>query len=191
MVAANGEPSPRIDNCLRGHLGRSIGINFRRLGIFRRKIDMRKSLDGLLNAGPCWSATVLRNSLGKLWSLEGATMMPCLGSVLRPRKAASKGLCGALLCILDRLFVAVLASAVVAGRNRRCRLGRSWRKICPTGKSLIRLSSPACKNIPLLVSPKSILKLPPSRPTQRGVSRSSRTLGRDAVDADGAADESA
>ena len=30
----------------------------------------------------------------------------------------------------------------------------------------------------------------PSRPTQRGVSRSSRTLERDAVDADGAGDES-
>src|SRR6202035_986778 len=57
----------------------------------------------------------------------------------------------------------------------------------PTGKSLIwsviSLSSPSAKNIPLRRRPKSLLKLPPSRPTQRGVSRSSRTLERDAVDA--------
>jgi hypothetical protein len=39
--------------------------------------------------------------------------------------------------------------------------------------------------------PKSLLHLFPSRPTQRGVSRSSRTLGWDAMDARGAADESA
>jgi hypothetical protein len=55
--------------------------------------------------------------------------------------------------------------------------------ICPTGKSVIWLSSPSAKNIPLLRRPKSTLELPPSRPTQRGVSRSSRTLERDAVDA--------
>jgi len=48
---------------------------------------------------------------------------------------------------------------------------------CPTGKSVIWLSSPRAKNIPLNTSGKSTLQLPPSRPTQRGVSRSSRTLG--------------
>jgi hypothetical protein len=63
--------------------------------------------------------------------------------------------------------------------------------ICPTGKSLTSLSSPVRKNIPLHRGPKSLLKLPTSRPTQRGVSRSSRTLERDAVDADGAKDEGA
>jgi hypothetical protein len=49
--------------------------------------------------------------------------------------------------------------------------------ICPTGKSVICLSSPACKNIPLLRRPKSTLELPPSRSHKRGVSRSSRTWG--------------
>jgi len=42
---------------------------------------------------------------------------------------------------------------------------------------------PLREKYPLLRRPKSTLELPPSRPTQRGVSRSSRTLERDAVDA--------
>src|SRR6266481_3555535 len=42
-------------------------------------------------------------------------------------------------------------------------------------------SSPLHKNIPLLASPKSALQLPPSHPLARGVSRSARTLGWDAV----------
>jgi hypothetical protein len=61
--------------------------------------------------------------------------------------------------------------------------------ICPTGCLVVLLSSPICKNIPLRSWPKSNLELPPSRPTQRGVSRSSRTLERDAVDAGSALDE--
>ena len=57
------------------------------------------------------------------------------------------------------------------------------RLICPTGKSPKSLSSPFRENNPLRDSPKSAVKLRPSRATQRGVSRSSRTLVRDAVDA--------
>src|SRR5216683_1454876 len=47
--------------------------------------------------------------------------------------------------------------------------------ICPTGKSANLLSSPLCKNISVFTHPKSHLELFASRPTQRGVSRSSRT----------------
>jgi hypothetical protein len=39
----------------------------------------------------------------------------------------------------------------------------------PCNFKLICLSSPGCKNIPLLAAPKSPLQLPPSRPAQRGV----------------------
>ena len=46
----------------------------------------------------------------------------------------------------------------------------------PTGKSVIWLSSPFRKNIPLQYLRKSPSCPPLSRPTQRGVSRSSRTL---------------
>jgi hypothetical protein len=49
--------------------------------------------------------------------------------------------------------------------------------ICPSGVVSIFLSSPFCKNISVFVPPKSHLQLLPSRPTKRGVSRSSRTLG--------------
>ena len=79
-----------------------------------------------------------------------------------------------------------------SSRRGRCRRTRALARLRrfmrgPTGKSLIwpviSLSSPSAKNIPLRRRPKSLLKLPPSRPTQRGVSRSSRTLERDAVDA--------
>src|ERR1700730_18046310 len=55
--------------------------------------------------------------------------------------------------------------------------------ICPTGKSVDRLSSPLCKNISLHPSGKSSLQILAIRPHQRGVSRSSRTRGADAVDA--------
>src|ERR1700692_1691547 len=55
--------------------------------------------------------------------------------------------------------------------------------ICPTGKSPKSLSSPFAENIPLGVRPDSNLYPPPSCPTQRGVTRTSRTSGRDAVDA--------
>ena len=48
---------------------------------------------------------------------------------------------------------------------------------CLTGKSVRCLSSPIFKNIPVFAGPKSPLELPPSRPTRRGVSRSSRTRG--------------
>jgi hypothetical protein len=54
---------------------------------------------------------------------------------------------------------------------------------CPTGKSAIWLSSPICKNISLHPSGKSSLQIRAIPPHQRGVSRSSRTRGADAVDA--------
>jgi hypothetical protein len=47
----------------------------------------------------------------------------------------------------------------------------------PTGKSVICLSSPFRKNIPVHFRPKSLLYPPLSRAHERGVSRSSRTLG--------------
>ena len=62
--------------------------------------------------------------------------------------------------------------------------------ICPTGKSVTRLSSPVCKNIPLLVLPKSPLYRQPSRPTQGRIAIVT-DAGWDAVDADGASDEGA
>src|SRR5216684_1719133 len=49
------------------------------------------------------------------------------------------------------------------------------RVICPSGGLLTGVSSPLCKNISVSVPPKSHLELFASRPTQRGVSRSSRT----------------
>jgi hypothetical protein len=61
--------------------------------------------------------------------------------------------------------------------------------ILPDGQITHFLSSPFCKNILVFVRPKSPAYSPPSRLTQRGVSRSSRTLVRDAVDAGGACDE--
>ncbi len=55
-------------------------------------------------------------------------------------------------------------------------------QICPTGKSLQSLSSSSRKNIVVHFRPKSLLHL--FRPAlTRGVSRSSRTLRRDAMDA--------
>ena len=62
--------------------------------------------------------------------------------------------------------------------------------ICPTGKSVTCLSSPLCKNIPVFARPKSPLELPSSRPTE-GRHAIVTAAGRDAVDADGAADERA
>jgi hypothetical protein len=47
--------------------------------------------------------------------------------------------------------------------------------ICPSGGLLTGVSSPICKNILVFTHPKSPLELFASRPTQRGVSRSSRT----------------
>jgi hypothetical protein len=49
--------------------------------------------------------------------------------------------------------------------------------ICPSGGLSMGVSSPLCKNIPVFTHPKSRLELFISRPTERGVSRSSRTLG--------------
>ena len=48
---------------------------------------------------------------------------------------------------------------------------------CLDGQITDSVSSPVCKNIPVHFSPKSPAYHSPSRPTQRGVSRSSRTLG--------------
>ena len=65
--------------------------------------------------------------------------------------------------------------------------------ICPTGKSVGRLvtclSSPIGKNISVFPNPKSKLYDSPSRPTE-GRHAIVTAAGRDAVDADGAADES-
>jgi hypothetical protein len=55
--------------------------------------------------------------------------------------------------------------------------------ICPSGLLLKGLSSPFCKNISLHPSGKSSLQIRAIPPHQRGVSRSSRTRGADAVDA--------
>jgi hypothetical protein len=55
--------------------------------------------------------------------------------------------------------------------------------ICPSGVLMKILSSPLCKNISLHPSGKSSLQIRGIPPHQRGVSRSSRTRGADAVDA--------
>ncbi|MEH2515157.1 hypothetical protein V1279_000730 [Bradyrhizobium sp. AZCC 1610] len=60
--------------------------------------------------------------------------------------------------------------------------GRRWREHyyrlrCLPGKSRMAWSSAPDKNITLRRYPKSPLQLPPSRTHERGVSRSSRTLG--------------
>jgi len=61
------------------------------------------------------------------------------------------------------------------------------RVICPSGgiRDVVfgLLSSPSRKNISVFPKCKSVVYLAPSRLDKRGVSRSSRTLGRDAVDA--------
>src|ERR1700681_2481133 len=55
--------------------------------------------------------------------------------------------------------------------------------ICPSGGLLTGVSSPISKNISLHPSGKSSLQIRAIPPHQRGVSRSSRTRGADAVDA--------
>jgi hypothetical protein len=59
---------------------------------------------------------------------------------------------------------------------RHVRLG-DRRVNCLTGKSPVGLSSPVGKNISVCARPKSHPYVMPSRPDQRGVSRSSRTRG--------------
>jgi hypothetical protein len=61
--------------------------------------------------------------------------------------------------------------------------------IGPTGKSVVRLSSPFAKNIPLSPSGKSTLELPPSRPTRGAYRDRHGRWVRDAMDADVHADE--
>jgi hypothetical protein len=56
------------------------------------------------------------------------------------------------------------------------RSGRLRPQLCLTGKSVDMLSSHVAKKILLSPSGKSLLELPRLVPTQRGVSRSSRTL---------------
>jgi hypothetical protein len=68
-----------------------------------------------------------------------------------------------------------------AGHERICSLRRLV--ICPSGVWMKRLSSPICKNISLHPSGKSSLQIRAIPPHHRGVSRSSRTRGADAVDA--------
>jgi hypothetical protein len=55
--------------------------------------------------------------------------------------------------------------------------------ICPSGGLSTGVSSPLCKNISLHPSGKSSLQIRAIPPHKRGVSRSSRTRGADAVDA--------
>jgi hypothetical protein len=75
----------------------------------------------------------------------------------------------------DRLFAFPIKFLVSRAYSQR---------MYPTGKSLprsgapARESSPSRKNFPLSPSGKSILELAPSRAHQRGVSRSSRHVGR-------------
>jgi hypothetical protein len=80
----------------------------------------------------------------------------------------------------------MLRAATTGGRNRR--------GLDPTGKSAELsgdgLSSPFCKNIPVLDLTKSLL-YPRCPVPEEGRWPSSRTLGRDAVDAGSAEDESA
>jgi DNA-binding XRE family transcriptional regulator len=78
--------------------------------------------------------------------------------------------------------------------ERRSRKFRRWKSpesadllsrinlICPTGKSVIRLSSPICKNIFVPARPKSLLYPPPSRPIEGRIAIVT-DAGRDAVDA--------
>ena len=61
--------------------------------------------------------------------------------------------------------------------------------ICPAGGLRKFLSTPSAKNISLRRLLKSALLIPPSRLEQRGASRSSRTLVRDAMDAAATQDE--
>jgi hypothetical protein len=81
--------------------------------------------------------------------------------------------------------------APVQSRPKGTRIGtpqagarNRYARMYPTGKSLPRSdappreSSPSRKNFPLSPSGKSILELAPSRAPQRGVSRSSRHVGR-------------
>src|SRR5450755_3972305 len=67
------------------------------------------------------------------------------------------------------------------GHERIC--SRRRPVICPSGVLLKGLSIPLCKNISLHPSGKSSLQIRAIPPHQRGVSRSSRTRGADAVDA--------
>jgi hypothetical protein len=61
---------------------------------------------------------------------------------------------------------------------------------CPTGKSLVGLSSPLRKNFLIFRSPKSLAYLSPSRSLERGAARDRHgRWERDAVDANGALDE--
>ena len=55
--------------------------------------------------------------------------------------------------------------------------------ICPTGYSVVGLSSPICKKIPLRAYPKSLLYPPPFRPTEGRVAIVTNA-GWNAVDAD-------
>jgi hypothetical protein len=63
---ANGEPFPlNIGKLLRACLGRSIRINLSRLGIFQRKIDLRRFLP---DAGTFPSESVLTKDASRTFS---------------------------------------------------------------------------------------------------------------------------
>ena len=85
-----------------------------------------------------------------------------------------------------QLCVPTLRSSAKGAARVRDRSGVCSRRrvvICPSGILLKRLSIPLCKNISLHPSGKSSLQIRAIPPHQRGVSRSSRTRGVDAVDA--------
>jgi len=80
----------------------------------------------------------------------------------------------------------------IAGGARKSRTKREpWRRAVCSRRGIQRarranqfwLSSPWRENIPVFIAPKSVLETLLSRPGTRGVSRSSRTWGWDAVDA--------
>jgi hypothetical protein len=73
-------------------------------------------------------------------------------------------------------------------RKRNRTLCEPHPNACPPGKSLVGLSSPLRKNIPLPAFPKSSLEPPPSCSTE-GRLAIVTNAGRDALDADGAFDE--
>jgi hypothetical protein len=68
---------------------------------------------------------------------------------------------------------------------RSCYLREDSTDLCLSGKSPTLLSSPICKNIPLLIVPKSPAYSAPFHPL-RGAYRDRHGRGVGAVDADGA-----
>src|SRR5437762_14140429 len=94
-------------------------------------------------------------------------------------RARSAAFCTSAACYEGSAWMAGTSPAMTAVRIANC----------PAGKSVDTVSSHVARNIFLSPSGKSLLELPRLVPHTRGVSRSSRTLVRDAVDAHSAFDE--